>query len=108
MVTVADEMAAQTRLQAIAVAEERYSVENAGVYATLRELIDNGYVNDPTQGKLSGYRFEVRVAERGFQATAVPVKYGVTGKRSFYVDESRVIRGADKSGAPASSADPAL
>jgi len=108
MVTVADEMAALSRLHGIAAAEERYSLEYDGAYATLPELIEKGYIGDPSQGKLSGYRFEIRVAERGFQATAVPVKYGVTGKRSFYVDESKMVRGADKAGAPASSADPAL
>ena len=108
MVTAGDEMAAMARLQAVAVAEQTYSVTGDGGYATMEQLIEKGLLADPSQGKLALYRFDVRVTEHGFQATAVPAKYGITGKRSFYMDETRIMRGADKGGAAASSADPAL
>ena len=35
-------------------------------------------------------------------------RFGVTGKRSFFVDESRVLHAADKGGQPATASDPAL
>ena len=106
LVTVADETAARARLHAIAAAEAQYQVISGGGYGTLDQLIEKGYVNDPSSGKLTGYRFEVQVKQGSFQATAVPVQAGISGTRSFYIDETYVIHGADKKGAPATASDP--
>lgn len=106
MVTAANETAAMARLRAIVSAERLYQVESGGEYATLDQLIQKRFVNDPSGGKLTGYRFEVQVRPGGFQLTAVPEKYGVTGKRSFYTDETDIVRAADKKGAAASGSDP--
>jgi hypothetical protein len=106
LVTVADETAAMARIRAIAGAEAQYQTESGGEYGTLDQLIQKRYVNDPSAGKLARYRFEVQVKPGGFQVTAVPEKYGVTGKRSFYVDETNVLHAADKKGAPATASDP--
>jgi hypothetical protein len=106
MVTAANETAAIARLRAIAAAEARYQVESGGSYGTLDQLIEKRYVNNPSQGKLTGYRFEVQVRPGSFQVTAVPEKFGVTGSRSFYVDEANVLHAADKKGAPATVSDP--
>jgi len=38
----------------------------------------------------------------------VPVEYGKTGKLSFFVDESKVLRGGDHGGGPATVADKPL
>src|SRR5947207_145316 len=84
-VTAANELSAMTRLSAIGRAELIYQAESGGTYATLDELIKRGMANDPSQGKLTGYKFEVKVTAHGFEATATPEKYGITGKRSFYV-----------------------
>jgi len=109
MITAADEIAARGRLLAIVTAEAGYqATAPAGEYATLDELIAKGFITDPSTGKLARYRFEVKVTSRGFEATAVPEKYGVTGNRSFFVDETRVIRGADKRGAKATASDPEM
>jgi type IV pilus assembly protein PilA len=43
-------------------------------------------------GSSGGYNFTVTVTAGGFQATAVPKVFGSTGKRSFYSDETGVIR----------------
>lgn len=106
--TVANELAAMTRLTAIAKAEMIYQVESGGAFASLDELIRKGFVNDPSKGKLTGYELEVKVNGNGFQVTATPEKFPVTGKRSFYIDESSVMRGADKRGARATASDPAV
>ena len=106
LVTAANETAALARLRSIAGAEAQYQVESGGEYGTLDQLIEKRYVNDPTHGKLTGYRFEVRVKPGGFQATAVPEQVGISGKRSFYVDETNVVHGADKKGAAATASDP--
>jgi hypothetical protein len=109
MITAADEIAARGRLLAIVTAEAGYqATAPSGEYATLDELIAKGFITDPSAGKLARYRFEVKVTSRGFEATAVPEKYGVTGNRSFFVDETRVIRGADRRGEKATSSDPEM
>lgn len=107
-VTAADEMAARLRLISIAQAETQYSVTAGGEYATLEDLIQKGFLVDPSQGKLPRYEFSVEVRPHGFAATAVPEKYPITGKRSFYIDESNQLRGADKSGAKATADDPVI
>ena len=106
--TAANEIAAMARLTAIARAEMLYQTESGGRFASLDELIQKGYTNDPSSGKLTGYKLEVRVGSSGFQATATPEKFPITGKRSFYIDENNVMRGADKNGAQATSSDPAV
>ena len=109
MVSVADELAARSRLQAIVTAEAGYAATSpGGQYASLEQLVAQGLMSNPSQGKLARYRFDVKVTSRGFEATAVPETYGVTGNRSFFVDETRVIRGADKKGAKATAADPEM
>ena len=106
MVTAANETAALARLRALAAAEARYQVDSGGDYGSLEQLIQKRYVNDPSNGKLTGYKFDVQVRPGTFQITAVPEKFGITGKRSFYVDESNIVRAADKKGAPATASDP--
>jgi hypothetical protein len=43
-----------------------------------------------------------------FKISATPATYGVTGVRSFFIDESGVLRGADKRGEPADENDPPI
>lgn len=43
-----------------------------------------------------------------FGLTAVPIEYRSTGRRSFYVDESMVVRAADKFGGPPTKMDEPL
>ena len=72
-------------------------------------------------GESGGYRFRYVIApaggpvddaERdkvaGFALAATPVKYGQGGRRSFYLDSSRTLRGADKQGEVATSSDPLI
>jgi hypothetical protein len=105
-VIAGNEMAAIARLRSIATAEMQYQFDSGGSYATLDELIKNRMISDLSEAKLNGYRFDVRVRPGRFEATAVPVRFGITGKRSFYVDESRIMRGADKRGDQAVASDP--
>lgn len=107
-VIAGNEMAAISRLRSIVTAEMALQFEGDGKYATLDELVAKGAMSNPSHGKLAGYRFDVKVKPGGFEATAVPETFGVTGRRSFYVDESRVLHAADKGGLPASASDPAL
>ncbi len=105
-VIAGNEMAAIARLRSIATAEMQYQFDSGGNYATMDELIKNRLIGDLSEAKLNGYRFDVRVMPGRFEAIAVPVRFGITGKRSFYVDESRIMRGADKRGGQAVASDP--
>ncbi len=66
-------------------------------------------------GKKGGYLFRYRVepaqgtgAQPSFELAATPADYGKTGRRSFFLDASGTLRGADKQGAPATAADPRI
>jgi hypothetical protein len=105
-VTAADEMSAKVRLISIAKAETLYQAETGGEYATLEALIQKGLVADPSRGQFAWYKFEVKLRPNGFDATAVPEKYGVTGTRSFFIDETNTLHAADKNGEKATAQDP--
>ena len=104
-VIAANEIAAIARLRTIAGAEAQYYSESVR-YTTLDELMEKQFLMDTSRGKLQGYRIEVQVKGDGFAATAAPNKYGVTGKRSFYLDQTNVLRGGDRGGSPATASDP--
>ena len=104
-VIAANEIAAMARMRTIATSEMAHFAEQSK-YATLDELVQSGLVNDPMKGSLRGYRFDVRAKTNSFEATAVPENFGVTGRRSFYIDDTGVMRAAEKEGAAATASDP--
>jgi hypothetical protein len=55
-----------------------------------------------------GYLFELRVAGDKYTLTATPKEYRKTGRRSFYLDETGLIRAADHAGEPATVNDPPI
>ncbi len=75
-----------------------------GSYATMKQLIDLKRVPPEIVDKY-GYNYEVTVSGDQFEATATPKEYGKTGKRSFFVDKTGVVRGDDHGGTPATVAD---
>ena len=96
----------------IAQAEEMYYL-NFNKYATLDELGRADYVDSTlATGTGHGYKFSIDLTTddgvAGFAVTAVPIEYRSTGRRSFYVDESAIVRAADKSGGPPTKADEPL
>jgi hypothetical protein len=77
--------------------------------------------SDLAKGSADGYRLrysispstgEENASERnkasGFSLAATPVVYGQDGRRSFFLDSSGTLRGADKNGAVATAEDPAV
>ncbi len=92
----------------IASAEERYKEgTGGGSYGTLEQLMAENLVPKDTVEK-SGYRFEVTVSGDKFEVSAAPVEYGKTGKKSYFIDNTFVVRGADRSGASATASDPPI
>ena len=100
-----NESVAQGKLLAIANAEATFQSTNKDAgYGSLDQLVSAGLIAKEML-EPSGYRIEVNVSGGSFAATAVPVEYGKTGKLSFFVDESKVLRGGDHGGGPATIAD---
>lgn len=84
-----------------------------GNYASFEQLKDENLISDAlATGEIYGYHFSITITEAspkrlaGYQVTAVPLRYQRTGLRSFFIDETAFIRGADKRGAPANVGDP--
>lgn len=78
-----------------------------GRFGTMPELVKTGSLNQVMQGG-RGYTIDVNLLDEGgrYEALAVPVEYGPTGRRSFYMDETGVIRGADHEGGAPKPDDP--
>jgi len=92
-------------LQMISGVENTYqSTTGKGKYGTLDELVQQKLMTRDFMDKY-GYNFEITVMGDQFEAVATPKEFGKTGKRSFFVDKSGVVRGDDHGGAPATAAD---
>ena len=92
-------------LRMIASAEDTYqATEGNGSYGSLEELEATKLVEKEMLSQY-GYKFEVSASGAHFEVTATPVEYGKTGRRSFFIDQTGVVRGDDHSGAPATASD---
>ena len=100
-----NEAMAQGMLRMVASAEAAYrATSKDGSYGSKDQLIDAGFIAKDAFEK-NGYRIELSVSGSKFEASAVPLEYGKTGRLSFFVDESNVIRAGDHGGGPATLAD---
>jgi hypothetical protein len=109
-----NEASAVSSILLISKAEREFTTRaDRGRYGALHELAESGLIDQELAGGTEkGYRFWLKLkANGGFEAFAVPVKYGSvfgTGTRSFYLDESGVLRQAYKGGGEASVTDEAV
>lgn len=112
----ANEASVMATLQTIQAAEAKYIAKaGAGAYGTLDQLEKAGLI-DKAQAATNqhGYLFEVKIgadksgSSAAFGVSAVPQTYGMSGRNSFFLDQSGAIRGADKEGGPADATDPPL
>jgi len=112
----ANESASIQTLRKIHSAETTYQATRGnGSFGTLDQLAADRLI-DPelATGIHYGYKFAVDVKAggydepAGFEAIGVPLAYGNTGRRSFYIDETGVIRGGDNRGAQATGRDDPL
>ncbi|HEU0144252.1 MAG TPA: hypothetical protein VFQ47_05665 [Nitrososphaera sp.] len=99
----------------IRAAEKRYkNGKGTGEYGTLNDLAAARLIDSSlASGTRYGYRFNIKVKENSFVATAVPLEFSLnswkgTGSLSFYVDDSGIIRAGVRDGAEASVNDPPL
>ena len=100
-----NEAIAKSLLRTVVSAEATFqSTKGDGRYGTLEELVSQGLVSKDLLEKY-GYKIEVTVSANRFEATAIPLEYGKTGRFSYFVDESGVLRGGDHGGGAATLSD---
>ena len=103
---IANERRAVTSLYMIASSQFGYKQgKGNGSYGTLEQLIAEQIISKEMLEE-SGYKFDITASGDKFEVTAVPIEYGKTGIKSFFIDQTFTVRGADRNGAPASSSDP--
>jgi type II secretory pathway pseudopilin PulG len=115
----ANEGASIATLRKIDAAEQTYQAVHQE-FGTLDELGAADLIDhELASGERFGYRFKIEItpgytAESGvsytsaYHAVGIPLTYGSSGLRSFYVDDSGVIRGEDRRGAEATELTPPL
>lgn len=104
----ANEESAIEYLHSISIAEMKYSASDLGeTYGTIGKLSEGGYLT--VRRPLQGYKADLRVKDDFFEAVAVPIKYGTTGVRSFYLSSKDFkVHGADRNGLDATVKDPSV
>jgi hypothetical protein len=103
-----NESTAQWKLRLINEAQNSHK-ESKGRYGTLEELtaaklLDDVYASVETHG----YDIKLSVSGDRFEATATPTGYPKLGRRSYYIDQTGSLRGADTGGKPASESSPII
>ncbi|MEP6707059.1 MAG: hypothetical protein ABJC05_06045 [Pyrinomonadaceae bacterium] len=100
-----NEAIARYELRAVVSAEAIYlETAGKGSYGSLDQLVAEKLIQKEMLEN-HGYKIELIVAGAKFEATATPKEYGTTGRLSFFVDESGLIRGGDHNGASANAGD---
>jgi len=97
-------------IRQIASVEERYQIDN-GDYASLEDLVSAKLLPADLLKEHNGYKFVVTTSRSSSGATSFrvngnPVSYPISGRHSFYVDETAIIRCADRQGRDATDIDP--
>jgi type IV pilus assembly protein PilA len=112
----AQETAALKAIQALNIAEALYDSTFGHFAQSLTELGPSAsgtpsesaadfISRDMAAGEKQGYRFTLRGTPTGYSISAVPVSPGSTGSRSFYSDQSQVLR-ESRGHSPASANSP--
>ncbi len=102
----ANEAMAQSALRSVYGGEMTYRAIDAH-YGSIEELLKESFITKEVLEN-HGYRIELNVTKDRFEAFAVPLEYGKTGKLSFFIDESGVLRAGDHAGGTATLADSPL
>lgn len=90
-------------MQRIHLIQVAYAQQHKGEYADLPTLIEKGYLPKDLEGtETTGYRFGLAVAQnkKSFVATAEPASYGRSGRLSYAMDQSGMVRSKDVKGKP--------
>lgn len=100
-----NEAVARSALHSVAGAEASFQADKGnGHYGTLDELLAEGLLSKELIQRY-GYTIELTVSGSKFEAIAIPAEYGKSGRLSYFIDESGVLRAGDHGGGAATVAD---
>ncbi|HVF26851.1 MAG TPA: DUF3352 domain-containing protein [Pyrinomonadaceae bacterium] len=99
-----ESMAMYSLTRIFAAQEEYKKVRGKGGYAATLEGLRMEKFGEEL-GRNQDYKFEMSASGGKLEITATPIQYGTSGKRSFFIDESGTLRGADHAGQRATVAD---
>jgi hypothetical protein len=106
-----NETSAVSSMLSISSAQREFVKISSGRYGELSELAETTLIEpELAGGSKKGYWFYLRLRANGFEAFAVPIKYGSilgTGERSFYLNERGNLHEGNRRGGEASSEDEA-
>jgi hypothetical protein len=92
-------------LKRLITVEIGFASTHNGAYGNLDSLISAGLMShDVSDTAANGYTFHINIEKdgKGYTAGAEPVRYGHTGKLSFWMDQTGTIKSADNKGKPLS------
>ncbi len=87
----ANEMGAVAVIRSISAAEVSYNLDH-GQFASSLDELRSSLPSDLVAGEESGYHFKLKGSKSSFSIEAAPISFGSTGNRTFYTDETMVIR----------------
>jgi hypothetical protein len=110
----ANESAVVAALGIIHGAQMKYFAKEAA-YGSLKELLQAGLIDrEQSIGTQHGYVLNLKfsagktASTAAFSISASPETYGGSGRTSFFIDQTGIVRGGDKEGGPADATDPAI
>ena len=103
---VGNEASAISALRSISTVNTQYRTRFGDFSDSLADLEAAGYLGFSEATPKAGYAFVYGRTGNAWTCSASPVTFGQEGDRSFFIDQSGVIRFAD--GVPAVGADPPL
>ena len=102
--TVKNERDAMNTLWRVSYAQRMFKEQKGSRFGSFEELVAAETLTEDAF-KNENYKFAMTVTAEGFEISAVPVEYGKTGKLSFFIDQSGMLRGGDHGGAAATASD---
>jgi len=97
------EVAAIQQIRNLQTAQQQYMSQFGRFATSLEELGPNSsgqqgpegadlIGEDMVSGEKGGYRYTLQEAQSGYSITAAPVSFNATGRRTFYSDQTLIIR----------------
>ena len=97
-----NETAAMQAVHTIHTAEIQYFAQNNRYAASICDLAGKFNTTELANGTKGGYKFSVEETQTGYAIRAEPMKCGANGNRSFYSDDTMIVR-QEKCLAPATA-----
>ena len=102
---------AEAMMQRIVKAQIVYSIQNGGLFADMKSLIDGGLLPSDVQSPVStGYRYKISLStdKKKFETSAEPEIYNKTGRLSYFLEvdgnnQNPRLKSADLGGKPLKS-----